>query len=163
VSENECNGLTTAKYLAAAEDTVVQNPPSEQGDRVSPHEATRRPGLLASTTLFSIVFALAAGLGLGYQIGLPVVLKKASTVWGDVAKPWAGLRSPQTAFQKFLIKNHDDIMAEIQQGNKANPVTPHLEKLTREGWPQQDWNNVGPGGFQPAPFKSFAPRRSYGR
>jgi hypothetical protein len=154
--------LTTAKYLAA-EHAVVQNPPNEPGSRPSPHEATRRPRLLASTTIFSIVFSLAVGLGLCYQICLPAVLKRASTVWGDVAKPWAGVRSPQTTFQKFLIKNHDDIMAEIQQRNKANPVTPHLEKLTREGWPQQDWNHVGPGGFQPAPFNSVAPRPSYGR
>jgi hypothetical protein len=154
VSENECNGLTTAKYLA--EDAVVRNSPREEGGRASSDEATGRPRLLTSTALFSIVFSLAAGVGICYQIYLPVLLKKASTMWDDVAKPLAGVRgglSPQTALQKLLIKNHADIMDEIQQRNKGNPANPHLEKLTREGWTQQDWNN-GNSGFQTAPFGS---------
>ncbi len=156
MSENECNGLTTAKYFAA-QDAVVQNPPREEGGRASPDGATSRPRLLTSTALFSIVFALAAGVGMGYQIYLPALLKKASTLWDDmVAKPLQDVRAkrnPQTALQKLLIKNHADMMAEIQQRNKDNPVNPHLEKLTREGWTQPDWA-IGKGGMQPTPFGS---------
>lgn len=139
MSENECNGLTTAKYLVAA-DALAQNPP---------REATGRTRLLASATLLSVIFLLAAGLGTCYQIYLPVLQKRASTLWTDVAKPLAGTESPQTTFRELLIKNHADIMAEIQQRNNANPVNPRR----REGWSQQDWD-IGKAGFQPAPFGS---------
>jgi hypothetical protein len=154
VSENQGNGLITAKYLVA-DDAVSQNP-HEEGGGTFPEETRRRPRFLAATTLFSIVFSLAVGVGICYQTYLPGLLKKASSLWDNVARPVAGVRakrSPQTAFEKLLVKNHDDIMAEIQQRNKKNPANSHIEKLSREGWSQQDWN-IGNGGFKPAPFGS---------